>query len=55
MVTKTLQRPKKQIPAGNLQVFWEKEDQTAPEVKSYKTLELINSVFEKENNLLCLK
>jgi len=43
MVTKTLQSPKNRIPAGLLQVFNKKMVQTTPEVKSYKTLELINT------------
>jgi hypothetical protein len=55
MVTKTLEKPKKQIPAGLLQVLDENGCQTAPEVKSYKTLELINTAFEKKNCLFSLK
>jgi hypothetical protein len=50
VVTKTVQKIKIQIPAGELQVFDEKGGQTCPEVKSYKTLEHINTMFEKKNN-----
>jgi|GEM_PF-1902811 len=55
MVTKTLQISKNSIPARIQRVLGKNWMQTVSEVKSYKTLELTNEVFEKKNNHLSSK
>ncbi len=55
MDTKTRKYPKKSIPVRITPEMIEKNVQIGSEVKQHKTLEHINIMFEKKNNLLSSK